>query len=400
MTEKIYYADQYIKEFVATVLEVRPLEGSRWGIVLDRTAFYPEGGGQPCDTGWLDGIPVLAVYEDNGVVVHVAAERPAGQTVKGRLDWGRRFDHMQQHSGEHIVSGVFGDLFGAENVGFHLGADRVYIDVTLAELTDEQAAAAEAAANDAVFANLPVLSAMVDGSDLARYPLRKQPAKEFANIRLVTVEGIDCCPCGGTHVAASGEIGLIKIRGWERKAGTTRVDFVCGGRALADYRLTNAVARELSTRLSVPVEEVPAAFARQISKGELLHRQLQSARSELNRHLAVSLYEEAADLEGLRLASALVPDATPGELSDLAKQVLARGRAVVLLATGSAETNKSHLLFACTPGVAADMGGLLKKTLLATGGKGGGNAHWAQGGGNWCDSLAAALEAARKDVSA
>ncbi len=400
MTEKLYYADQYLQEFAATVTEVRPLAGSLWGVVLDRTAFYPEGGGQPCDKGWLDGIPVSAVYEDNGAIVHVVAERPVGQTVHGRLDWERRFDHMQQHSGEHIVSGVFGDLFGTENVGFHLGADRVYIDVTLTELTDEQTAAAEAAANAAVFANLPVKSEIVAAGELAKYHLRKRPAKEYANIRLVTVEGIDCCPCGSTHVAASGEIGLIKIRGWERKAGATRVDFVCGGRALADYRLTSAVARELSTRLSVPVEEVPAAFARQASKGESLNRLLQSARQELNRHLAASLYDEADELAGLRLVVAVVPDATPGELSDLARQVLARGRAVVLLATGSAEANKSHLLFACTPGAAADMGGLLKKALQATGGQGGGNAHWAQGGGSWCDSLAAVLAAARKDVSA
>jgi alanyl-tRNA synthetase len=399
VTEKIYYSDQYRKEFSATVTEVRPLAGDFWGIVLDRTAFYPEGGGQPCDTGWLDGIPVSAVYEDNGAVVHVAAERPVGQTVNGRLDWGRRFDHMQQHSGEHIVSGVFGDSFGAENVGFHLGADRVYIDVTLAELTDEQAAAAEQAANEAVFANLPIKCELVDFGDLAKFTLRKQPGKEFVNIRLVSIKDVDCCPCGGTHVAASGEIGLIKIRGWERKAGITRVDFVCGGRALADYRLCSAVCRELSTRLSVPVEEVSAAFARQMSKSESLHRQLQSARSELNRHLAARLYEEAVDLSGLRLAVSIVSDATPGELSDLAKQVLARGRAIVLLATGSAEANKSHLLFACTPGAPADMGGLLKKALQATGGKGGGNAYWAQGGGSWCDSLADALELARRSVS-
>jgi len=214
MTEKLYYADSYQKEFSAKVEELHPLAGDLWGIVLDRTAFYPEGGGQPCDTGWLDDIPVQAVLEKDGSIMHVTATRPVGNTVVGRLNWRRRFDHMQQHSGEHILSAVFADLFGRENIGFHLGADAVYIDVTMDSLTGEQAAAAEAAANAVVFANLPVKCQMVSDHDLAKFPLRKQPAKGFAKLRLVSVAGVDCCPCGGTHVAASGEIGLIKIRSW------------------------------------------------------------------------------------------------------------------------------------------------------------------------------------------
>ncbi len=398
MTEKLYYLDSYQKEFTAKMIEVRPLADGKFGVVLDRTCFYPEGGGQPCDTGWLNDIPVLEVFEDNGSVVHVTAARPAEETVLGRLDWNRRFDHMQQHSGEHILSAVFSDLFGGENVGFHLGGEAVYIDVTMETLTGEQAAAAETAANAIVFANLPVRSEFVVGSDLARLPLRKQPVKGYANIRLVNVAGVDCCPCGGTHVVASGEIGLIKIRSWERKAGAVRVDFVCGGRALEDCRLNGAVARDLSVRLSVPVEEVPAAVGRQLSKVETLNRQLQAAKQELAGYRADELYQKADILSDIKLAVSVIPDVSAAELSDLAKAVLARGRAVVLLAAGSAELDKSHLVFACTPGLPADMGRLLKKTLAITGGKGGGSAHWAQGGGNWSDKLAGALRAARTDV--
>lgn len=398
MTEKIYYADQYCQEFTATVSELRPLGDERWGVVLDRTAFYPEGGGQPGDTGWLDGIPVLAVYEENGDVVHVTASRPAGETVHGRLDWSRRFDHMQQHSGEHLLSAVFDDLFGAKNVGFHLGADAVYIDVTLETLSAEQAAAAEDAANAFVFANLPVRSELVTAGELDRFPLRKRPARDFANIRLVSIEGADCCPCGGTHVAAAGEIGLVKIRGWERRAGTVRVDFVCGRRALADYRLAGTIARDLSVRLSVPVEAVSEAVERQFGKLEALAKQLQAARQELTRRLADDLYAQADSLPAAKLVASFVPDASAAELSDLARQVLARGRAVVLLATGSAELNKIHFVFACTQGMAADMAGLLKKALAVTGGKGGGSAHWAQGGGGWSENTEDALRLIRADV--
>ncbi len=398
MTEKLYYSDPYLKEFSARIEAVHALEDGRWGIVLDRTAFYPEGGGQPCDTGLLNDIPVQAVLETDCSIIHVTATKPVDNTVVGRLDWGRRFDHMQHHSGEHILSAVFSDLFGGENVGFHLGADAVYIDVILDSLTSEQAAAAETAANAVVFANLPVKCQLVADHDLAKFPLRKQPTKGFANLRLVSVEGVDCCPCGGTHVAASGEIGLIKIRSWERKASTVRIDFVCGSRALEDYRLNSSVARELSVRLSVPVAEVPTATERHLSKLDSLNKQLQAARQELAGRLADDLYEKADILIDMKLAVSVIPDFTAAELAELAKMVLARGRAVVLLATGNVELNKSHFVFACTPGMTADMAGLLKKALALTGGKGGGSAHLAQGGGTWSNKLEDALRVAREDV--
>lgn len=398
-TEKLCYSDPYLREFTAAVTEIRPLDGGRWGIILDRTAFYPEGGGQPGDSGALDHIPVLDTYEEDGTIIHVAAARPSGYTVTGRLDWDRRFDHMQQHSGEHLLSAAFADLFGAENIGFHLGADSVYIDLTLDALTPEQAAAAEDAANAAVFANRPVTAHTVGPADLASFPLRKRPARDFASIRLVAVEGVDCCPCGGTHVAATGEIGLIKIRSWERKGGAVRVDFVSGRRALADYRQSAAVARALAARLSAPVADVPAAAERQLAKLDTLHKDLQAARQELNRHLAAALYDQADGAAGFRLVVRLADGLAPAELADLARQLLARGPAVVLLAAGSAADDKSHLLFACTPGLSADMGRLLRAALAATGGKGGGSPHWAQGGGAYSDKLQDALRQAAAGVS-
>lgn len=397
-TEKLYHTEPYLREFTAAVLETSPLADGRWAIVLDRTAFYPEGGGQPADSGWLDDIPVLDVYEEDGQVIHIAAACPAGAAARGRIDWDRRFDHMQQHSGEHILSAVFADLHAAENVGFHLGADAVYIDVTMDSLTPAQAAALEDAANAVVFANRPVSGRLVPASDLAAFPLRKQPSKDFAAIRLVTVEGVDCCPCGGTHVAVTGEIGLIKIRSWERKGGLTRVDFVCGGRALADYRLCAAAARSVAARLSAPVADAPAAVERQLAKLDAVTRELGTARQELNQHLADTLCRQAETEGGAKLVATAVDGLTPAELADLARKVLAYGPAIVLLATASAAENKSHLLFACTPGLPADMGSLLKKALPLVGGKGGGSAHWAQGGGAHSDKLEDALRAARQSV--
>ena len=212
-TEKLYYSDPYLKEFSAHVIKITELEDGRIGVILDRTAFYPEGGGQPCDTGWLNDIPVIDVRSKDGDIVHVVSEALSTDEVTGRLDWARRFDHMQQHSGEHVLSGAFLELFGAENVGFHLGPDAVYIDIALESLSAGQAAAVEARANAAVYATLPVSTHQVTDADLSRFPLRKLPTKGFGSLRLVEMPGIDCCPCGGTHVSNTGQIGGIKIRG-------------------------------------------------------------------------------------------------------------------------------------------------------------------------------------------
>lgn len=393
-TQKLYHTDSYIQEFTAHIDKTLPLPDGRWGIVLDRTAFYPEGGGQPADTGWLDDIAVLDVTETDGLILHITAAQPQSATVTGRLDWTRRFDHMQQHSGEHLLSAAFGRLFGAENIGFHLGPESVTIDVTLDNLTPEQATAAEDSANAFIYANIPVGGLQVTGDTLKEYPLRKQPTKHFDHIRLVNIEGVDCCPCGGTHVAATGEVGLIKIRSWERRNNATRVEFVSGWRALADYRLHSATVRQLSGRLSAPPQEVAAAAERQFARAETLAKALQTARQELLRHLAAELYQSAGSP---KIIVKVLPDATAAEMADLGRQLVALGPVAALLAIADPGQNKSQLLFAATPGT-ANMAALLKTVLARLGGKGGGSPHWAQGGGPYTADLADILQQAARDL--
>jgi alanyl-tRNA synthetase len=397
-TEKLYYADPYLREFTAHIVEAVPLDDGSWSVILDCTAFYPEGGGQPCDTGCLDDIPVIAVREDGGEIVHVTAAKPKADVVAGRINWSRRFDHMQQHSGEHLLSAAFAQLFAAENIGFHLSAESVSIDVTLGQLNAEQITAVENHANVAVFANVPIRAHNIAANYLDQFALRKPPAKNFNNLRLIEILGQDCCPCGGTHVAATGEIGLIKIRSWERKAGAVRVDFVCGQRALADYSLASAVALQLSGLFSVPPAEVPAAVERQLAKADMLHKTLQSAKQELLRYHAADLYTQAEWVDGLKMVVKTLADVTPAELADLARQLLLCGPVVALLGTANARQNKSHLLFACTPGTGADMGTLLKAVLPTINGKGGGNTHWSQGGGCYFANLEEALAMARQTL--
>ena len=380
-TEKLYYQDAYLREFSAQILQKTPLPGGKFAVVLDRTVFYPEGGGQPCDLGTLNGVPVVDVRTVNEEIVHTADGDPGDGTVVGRLDWQRRFDHMQQHSGEHILSGILLADYQAENVGFHLTAASCQIDVTLPSLTPEQAATIEDAVNAVIFANLPVTGQFVEQADLAAYSLRKEPGKEFSQIRLVSVEACDCCPCGGTHVARTGDVGLFKLRGWEKRKNNVRLDFVCGGRALADYRLKHDIARTLSTRFSSPVEGVLPAVERMLEKLDASQGLLAATRKAYHEELSARLLAEAdaTGRPGPLIVSRAFANYGASDLQDFASRITAAG-GICLVAASDSETGRTSLLFAAAVNPPLPMNELLKQTLTPFGGKGGGNALSAQGG--------------------
>ena len=385
-TEKLYYQDPYRQEFAATVLGKVALAGGRFAVILDRTAFYPEGGGQPCDTGTLNGLPVSAVQTKDGEIIHTVDGDPGNGPVVGKIDWQRRFDHMQQHTGEHILSGVFLAKYQAENVGFHLSAATVQIDVTLPALSAEQAREVEDAANAVIFANRPIEAKFVETDELSTYALRKAPGAEFEQIRLVSVADCDCCPCGGTHVRQSGEVGLLKIRGWEKRKNNIRVEFACGYRALADYRLKHELARAVSGRFSTPVEQALPAFERFLEKQECQHQEMQTLRKAYHDELSARLLNEAAPVGGVRLVSRVFAGYGAADLQDFAARVTVQSGAVCLLAAVDESASRSSFLFAAAPDVPAAMNDLLKRSLAPTGGKGGGNAATAQGGAPTADA--------------
>ena len=381
ITEKLYYQDSYLREFDARILKKSLLADGKFAIILDRTAFYPEGGGQPCDLGTLNGVPVIDVRTINEEIVHTTDGDPGEETVQGVLDWQRRFDHMQQHSGEHILSGILLANYQAENVGFHLSASSCQIDVTLPALSPEQAAAIEDAANAVIFANVPVGGRFVEQADLAGYSLRKEPGREFSQIRLVSVENCDCCPCGGTHVARTGDVGLFKLRGWEKRKNNIRLDFVCGGRALADYRLKHDLSRALSTRFSTPVEGVLPAVERTLEKLDANLALLSATRKAYHEELAARLLAETVNPKGTapHIVSRAFVNYAAGDLQDFAARITAAG-SICLAAASDSETGRTSVLFAAAANPPLPMSELLKQTLTPIGGKGGGNAMSAQGG--------------------
>ncbi len=260
-TRRLFDENAYQSAFSATVLQCEPDEKDGFAVVLDQTAFFPEGGGQYPDVGTLNGIPVTDVQEKNGVIFHTVSEAlPVGATVSGEIDGVRRFDFMQQHSGEHIFSGLAHSRFGATNVGFHLGLSVMTIDLDV-PLSEEDILGLETSANECVYQNLPIEITYPTAEELAVLPYRSK--KELTGkVRIVTIPGYDICACCGTHVARTGEIGLIKIVSFQNYKGGTRLTMLCGKRALSDYQRRTHDVTEVTTRLSVKPEELSSAVSR------------------------------------------------------------------------------------------------------------------------------------------
>ena len=257
MTEKLFYSDPFLKEFTATVLSCEQDKGG-WKVMLDRTAFYPEGGGQPTDFGTLGGVHVTDVREKEGIIVHTCdSELPVGDTVTGVIDWERRFDHMQQHSGEHIVSGIICARYGCDNVGFHLGKDIVTIDFNH-DISPDDLPAIEAQANAFIWSDTPIDIRFLEGEALQQAEYR---SKKFipGTVRLVAFPGADCCACCGTHVLRAGQVGFIKLLSCQKFREGVRIELLCGKRAF-DY-LTGTWEQNLAVSRALSAKPMQTAAA-------------------------------------------------------------------------------------------------------------------------------------------
>ena len=268
MTEKLYYLDAYAAKFTAKVLECTQ-EKKNWKVVLNRTLFYPEGGGQPADMGILGGAKVLDVHEKDDIITHTT-DKPleVGAEVEGEIDWERRFDLMQNHSGEHILSGVICRKYGCDNVGFHMGKETITIDLNT-KIPDEDLAWLEEKANEAIWNNVPVGIRYPSKEELAALDYRSKKELE-GQVRIVNVGDYDCCACCGTHVKLAGEIGLIKIISAQNYKGGTRLELLSGKRALQDYRRKNDVSAEAGRLLSVPAQKADGAVKNVLAERDAL----------------------------------------------------------------------------------------------------------------------------------
>ena len=276
MTEKLFYQDSFAKTFTATVRSCEQ-DKNGWNVILDRTVFYPEGGGQPADHGILGSVKVLDVRERNGEIVHICEqELPVGTEVSGDIDWERRFDHMQQHSGEHIVSGIICARYGCDNVGFHLGKDLVTIDFNH-DISPDDLPAIEAQANAFIWGNTPIHIRYLSGEALEQAEYR---SKKFipGEVRLVAFPGADCCACCGTHVLQSGQVGLVKLLSCQKFREGVRMELLCGKRAL-DY-LSGVWEQNLMVSRALSAKPLQTAAAVERLQGELESVKLRCAALE------------------------------------------------------------------------------------------------------------------------
>ena len=365
-TEKLYYQDPYLTAFTARVLTCEPAK-TGFLVTLDRTAFYPEGGGQPADHGTLGAVSVTDVHERDGVIFHTCGGPvEAGSTVEGAVDWPRRFDHMQQHSGEHILSGLLCSLYGCDNVGFHLGADTVTIDYNR-ELTWEQVLEAERRANAAIWADTPAEITFPSPAALEQLAYRSK--KELTGqVRIVTFPGADCCACCGTHVRRAGEVGLIKILSCQKFREGVRMEILCGARA---YRYLSQVYEQdhaVAQLLSVKPRDTLAAVERQNAELTAAKQRMTELEEQL---FALRAQALAGRGDVLLVEPPMRPDGAR-KLADAAAKA-AGGLAAVFAGEGSA------YVYALVRADGADISPLVKRLNDALSGRGGGRNGFAQG---------------------
>jgi alanyl-tRNA synthetase len=397
VTERLYYGDSFLREFEARVISCEP-EGSRWRVELDKTAFYPTSGGQPHDTGTLGSAKVVEVADmDDGRIVHyTSAELPVGPVI-GAIDWTRRFDHMQQHTGQHLLSAAFIELFGFPTVSFHLGREICTIDLEAPSIVPRHMEEAERRTNEIIFEDRLVTVRYGTAEELAEAGIRKKVDREGV-LRAIEIAGIDRQPCGGTHLTRTGQAGMLLLRKLERRREAWRLEFVCGGRALNVARADYASLWHAATLLSCSTADVAGVIGKTLEERRASHGVAKRMEGRLAEHEAKALLAAAVPIgaNGARVVAAAVDEATPSYLTLLAARLVSEGEIVVLLG----ERAGGHLVFAQPRGFSGgDMGALARGIFKEFGGKGGGAKDFAQGALPDGEHVDVAIESAKKNVA-
>lgn len=378
MSQRLYYHEPYRTVFEATVISCTP-HGELFTIVLDQTAFYPTSGGQPFDVGTIDEARVVDVVDrEDGEIGHLADRAlPEGAHVTGTIDWRRRFDHMQQHTGQHVLSAAFDRLFNVRTESFHLGKDTSTIDLAR-EMPADAIRAAEDEANRIVWEDRPVQVRFATAEEARALPLRKESVRS-GPLRLIDVEDFDLSACGGTHVARTGSIGLIAIGGWERFKGGSRVEFLCGSRALSRFREWRDALAATARHLSAPPAELAAAVEKLQAEGKTLQKVLRAQQEVIAGHEAQRLVQRAEKLGARRVIVDALDGWDAAGLKALAAAATAQSPALALVLFSRAEP--AVAVVAAGPDAGVDSSAVVKSLTSTFGGRGGGRREIAQGGG-------------------
>ena len=371
MTQRLYYEDAYIQEFSAKIVR-----NETDYVVLSETAFYPTGGGQPHDVGHLNGVAVTNVEIIEGEIRHYLASPITETEVEATIDWERRFDHMQQHTGQHILSAAFDALFHFKTVSFHLGKENVTIDLNTDQITQEQLEEAEKLANKIILENRPIETKWITEAELSNYPLRKPP-KVKEDIRLVIIPEYDYNACGGIHPSSTGQVGQLKIVGTERQKKQIRVEFLCGNRILSQFARKEQILKGLISTLSSPENQLLETTQNLITGQSQLEKQLAEAQEKLLSYEAKELREHLKE----KNITSIYQDRPIQQLQKLAKLIVEQDPHAFCMFVGE-NNNKLQIILARGTARKEKMKDLIHSLLTVINGKGGGNDSFAQGGGD------------------
>ncbi len=375
-THRLYYDDSFQQNFNARLVACAPIEPfatpsgtiPAWEVLLDRTAFYPTSGGQPNDLGKLGDANVLDVRDEGGEIVHIVDRELATGNVDGCVHWPRRFDHMQQHTGQHLLSAMFQERYGRPTISFHLGSEVCTIDLRGPEPTLEMLHGGQRAANAIIFEDRPVNVRYGTAAQLAQRGVRKE-VDRGGLLRAIEIEAADLQPCGGTHLRSTGQIGLVLVRRCTKIRPDWRVEFVCGGRAERAATNDFQLAREVAERLNCAMEDAPATLEKVSGERETQTKSLRVALQQLAEARAKLMLEGvAAGSAGVRRVSALLREESAELLLPLATELAKNEKTVALLV----HDPSGQLVFAQTTGGGLDLGAVLKQVLATVPGKGGG----------------------------
>ena len=382
MQSRFYYEDAMIKQFIATVEKVSKDEENKTYIILNNTAFYPTGGGQPHDTGKINDIEVVNVEEINGEIRHYVADGADVSTLAGevhaKINWKRRFDHMQQHAGQHILTAVFVELFDFPTVSFHLGTDTVTIDLQTTQVTEEQLLAAERLANDIILENRPIETKWITAEEASEYPLRKA-LKVDGPIRLVIIPDFDYNGCGGTHPTSTGQVQAIKILSTEKMKQNIRVHFVCGERVIQNLHTQNSVLTDIAKQLSTKKEEAHHALRKVMVTAKATEKALNDANEQLLQFEAKEFIQSAED-QNLTVIVKVFNERSIQQLQKLAKFMTEQNENISVALIGEFE-DKYQIVAARGKNATSNMKEVMQTILPLIEGKGGGSELLAQGGG-------------------
>lgn len=404
--ERGYFSDPYTVEFSAVVREVERLEKGTFAVYLDRTFFYPVSGGQPDDRGTLGGRRIIEVTEDERGVRHVVdGELKPGDRIEGHIEWGRRFDHMQQHSGQHLLSRIFLNDMGLPTVGFHLGERTCTIDLEGDSPSWDAVKAVESRVNELIWRNVPVEDRVVGREEYEKIQscerecaggeVRSRLPGGVEQVRIVEIADVDCSTCCGTHTRSTGEIAVVKILGMERVKGNFRVEFICGGRAFRDYDERQETLHSIALSFSTDWRELGKVADKLKEENRALRKENEELKSELAGFRATELAQPSASIGGVDLVRKVFDESDAGSLRDMAFKIRDTGGKVVLFGV---RAPKPGLVFSCSPEVSLDMGELMKVAAPVMGARGGGGRDFAQGGGGDADKVDDALDTAEGEI--